>query len=200
MAKIALLIGVSDYPPGLKPLPSTIQDAKAMAEVLKNENIGGFDEVKILSNPGIIEMSTEIQIAFNSNRHKNDLIVLFFSGHGIKDERTGELYLSSHDTGNTPQGDFNKATAVRSSFLHELMETGLSKRQVVILDCCFGGAFVKGMIANSGNNIYFRQLGREGRAILASSSAMPYSFENQGSKLSIYTQYLVEGRNDNWRC
>lgn len=37
------------------------------------------------------------------------------------------------------------------------------------------------------------QVGKEGRVILTSSSATQYSFEQQGSELSIYTRYLVEG-------
>ena len=37
------------------------------------------------------------------------------------------------------------------------------------------------------------QLGGEGRAVLTSSSSTQYSFEQQGSDLSIYTRFLVEG-------
>jgi tetratricopeptide (TPR) repeat protein len=37
------------------------------------------------------------------------------------------------------------------------------------------------------------QLGGNGRAVLTSSSAIEYSFEQQESSLSIYTQYLIEG-------
>lgn len=35
MGKVALLIGVSDYAPGLNSLPGTIQDVKAMQRVLQ---------------------------------------------------------------------------------------------------------------------------------------------------------------------
>ncbi|MGV0029447.1 formylglycine-generating enzyme family protein, partial [Phormidesmis priestleyi] len=37
------------------------------------------------------------------------------------------------------------------------------------------------------------QLGGKGRAILTSSTSTQYSFEQEGSELSIYTRYLVEG-------
>jgi hypothetical protein len=37
------------------------------------------------------------------------------------------------------------------------------------------------------------QLGAEGRVVLTSSSSTQYSFEQQGSDLSLYTRYLIEG-------
>jgi branched-chain amino acid transport system substrate-binding protein len=35
VVKVALLIGVSQYQPGLKPLPSTLKDVEALERVLK---------------------------------------------------------------------------------------------------------------------------------------------------------------------
>ena len=40
MAKIALLIGVSEYQPGLNPLPAAVQDVEAMRRVLVNPEMG----------------------------------------------------------------------------------------------------------------------------------------------------------------
>ncbi len=69
-----------------------------------------------------------------------------------------------------------------------------SKRQVVILDCCFSGAFAEGLLAKDDGGVDVRnQLGGEGRAVLTSSTSTQYSFEQQGSNLSIYTHYLIEG-------
>jgi hypothetical protein len=77
--------------------------------------------------------------------------------------------------------------------------------QVIILDCCFSGAFAEGLLAKKGNNSVSpsaqlnnevdieAQMGGEGRAILTSSTAVQYSFEQKGMELSIYTRYLVEG-------
>ena len=53
MAKIALLIGVSDYELGLDGLPSAVNDAIAMQRVLTNPDMGEFDDaaVTVLKNP-----------------------------------------------------------------------------------------------------------------------------------------------------
>ncbi|MGF2035678.1 MAG: hypothetical protein RMZ43_010255 [Nostoc sp. CmiVER01] len=75
-----------------------------------------------------------------------------------------------------------------------MANTSRSKRQVVILDSCFSGAFAEGLSAKDDGTINIReQLGGEGRAVLTSSSSTQYSFEQQGSDLSIYTRYLIEG-------
>ena len=85
MAKIALLIGVSEYEPGLNPLPGTVKDVEAMQQVLARSDIGEFVEsdITVLKNPDRQEMEEEIEKLFAS-RQKDDLVLLFFSGHGIK--------------------------------------------------------------------------------------------------------------------
>jgi Caspase domain len=44
MAKYALLIGVSEYQPGLNTLPGAVQDVKAMQRVLQHSDMGDFAE------------------------------------------------------------------------------------------------------------------------------------------------------------
>ena len=50
MAKIALLIGVSEYLPEFENLPSAVKDVEAMEEVLGNREMGGFDDIKLQSS------------------------------------------------------------------------------------------------------------------------------------------------------
>jgi hypothetical protein len=74
------------------------------------------------------------------------------------------------------------------------MRDSRTKRQVVILDCCFSGAFGEGLLAKDDSSVDIRrQLGGEGRAVLTSSTSTQYSFEQKDADLSIYTRYLVEG-------
>ncbi len=194
MAKIALLIGISNYKDStLNSLPGATKDVAAMQRILEHPEIGGFEDVKVLLNSSPLEIQTEIQNAFSSSRQKEDLILLFFSGHGIKDEQ-GNLYLATYITCKNQAGELIKATAVPSSFVHEIMNNCRSKRQVVILDCCFSGAFAQGLLAKDDGSVDIRnQLGSEGRAVLTSSTSTQYSFEQKGTDLSIYTHYLIEG-------
>ncbi|MBE9201779.1 MULTISPECIES: ABC transporter substrate-binding protein [unclassified Nodularia (in: cyanobacteria)] len=196
MAKFALLIGVSEYEGGLPPLPAAVKDVEAMERVLQHPEIGNFDVEKLV-NPQRQEMAEAIEILFkgiNGNgRQKDDLILLFFSGHGIKDER-GHLYFATRNTRKTDNGLLLQATTVPASFVHDVMSNSRSKREVVILDCCFSGAFAEGMSAKDNGFVDVKnQLGGEGRAILTSSTSTEYSFEDTGTDTSIYTRYVVEG-------
>lgn len=194
MAKVALLIGASEYEPGLNPLPSAVRDVEAVYGVLLHSEMGGFaaSDITLLKNPErqVVEMAIE---ALFSGRHKDDLLLLYFSGHGIKDDR-GRLYLATRNTSKTQQGELIRSTSVSANFIHDRMSESRSRRQVVILDSCFSGAFAEGMSAKDDGMIDIReQLGGEGRAVLTSSTSTQYSFEQEGQDLSIYTRFLIEG-------
>ncbi|ALF54530.1 Clp protease [Nostoc piscinale CENA21] len=194
MAKFALLIGVSEYQPGLNALPGAVQDIKAMQRVLQHSEMGDFADadMTVLENPPRHVMERAIENLF-SNRQKDDLVLFYFSGHGIKDD-SGKLYLSTSETSKYQSGELIQTTATAASLIHGMMERSRSRRQVIILDCCFSGAFAEGMKAKDDNTVDIKnQLGGEGRAVLTSSTATQYSFEQEGEDLSVYTRYIVEG-------
>lgn len=194
MTKVALLIGISDYEPGLNPLPASVKDMQAIAKVLQHPEMGGFAQTDIqkLENPDPQKMQEAIETLF-SDRRKDDLVVLYFSGHGIKDE-SGKLHLATCLTRKNSQGRLIKSTTVPASFVHNIMSDSRCKRQVVILDCCFSGAFAEGWSAKDDGSVDIRaELGGEGRVVLTSSTATEYSFQQKEANLSIYTRYLIEG-------
>jgi len=163
-----------------------------MREVLESPDIGRFDEVTFIANPDPLQMQQSIEELF-SGRKKDDLLFLFFSGHGIKDS-SGKLYLASSQTKKNARGEIIKSTAVSASFVHDILKDSRCKRKVVVLDCCFSGAFAQGLAAKDDGSVDIKsQLGSEGCAILTSSSSIQYSFEQQDEDLSVYTRYLVEG-------
>lgn len=192
MAKIALLIGVSEYEQGLNPLPAAVKDVAALQRILQDSEMGGFDEVKVLTNPDPHTMQYEVETLF-SGRSKDDLVLFFFSGHGIKDD-SNTLHFATRITRKNPKGDLIRSTAVPARFVHEMMNNSRAKRQAIILDCCFSGAFDPALQTKDDGSVDLQdQLGAEGRVVLTSSSSTQYSFEQQGSELSLYTRYLIEG-------
>lgn len=192
MAKVALLIGTTDYEPGLTPLPGAQEDVLAMERVLRSAKLGDFDRVEVLNNPDPVAMQTAIETLF-ANCSKQDLALMYLSGHGIKDDN-GRLYFATRITRKNVKGDLVKATAVPAHFIQGVMSDSRCKRQVVILDCCFSGAFAEGMTAKDDGKVDLEtQLGGEGRAVLTSSSATQYSFEDETDNLSVYTRFVVEG-------
>ena len=192
MSKIALLIGVSEFDESdLKPLPSAEEDIKAMARVLQQPELGGFDQVQALTNPTRGEVEDAIYALF-ANRQRDDLLLFYFSGHGVRDE-SGRLFLATPST-RKDGGKLVGHTAIAASVLHENMNNSRSDRQVLVFDCCFSGAIATGMtIKDDGSVAIQQQLGGKGRAIFTSSNSIEYSFHRDEFKLSVYTHFWVEG-------
>jgi len=204
MAKKALLIGISDYKE-LPRLPAAIRDINAVGKILEDPEIGGFDEVKLLPNPDADTMRVEA-LNFYQNCRREDLVLLFFSGHGLKDDK-GNLYFAAINT----RMDAPTLTSVSAHLIFNKMlsEDCRSKRQVVILDCCYSGAALAGVVAknaevNVSSNIKElaiftkpenvpngHELGGEGRVVLTSSTSTQISLAED--EISKYTEYLVEG-------
>ncbi|MBW4655493.1 MAG: caspase family protein [Kaiparowitsia implicata GSE-PSE-MK54-09C] len=190
MGKYALLIGVDTYGEGLQPLPAASKDVAALQEVLLNPQMGGFNEAKPLINPTQLEMAREIEL-WVQDRQPEDLALLFFSGHGVKDDRR-DLYFAATNTEKI-RDRLLTSTATSARFIHDRIRTCKAKYQVLILDCCFGGAFGDLVARDDGEVPLKEQLGAEGRVVLTSTNAVDYSFEEKGADLSIYSRYLVEG-------
>lgn len=194
MNKAALLIGVSEYnsESGLKPLPSAAEDVQAMQRVLLQSSEFSTEDITVLTNPQKHDVEEAIYKLFSA-RQKEDLLLFYFSGHGIKDE-TGRLYFSLPTTCKEQNGSLIKYTAIPTTDLHESMNDSRSTCQVVVLDCCFSAAFAKGLtIKDDGRIDIPAQLGGKGRVIFTSSDSIGYSFCKDSLKLSVYTHFFVQG-------
>lgn len=185
--KIALLIGVREYGEGIPSLSAPENDVTAIKRVLENPHMGGFDQVEQLIDPNPTAMQTAVQQIF-TNCGKDDLVLLFFSGHGITDDNN-KLYFATKGTSK----NYYKATSVPANFIQDVSRDSYAKRQVIILDCCYSGAFAEGWQSKSVGLDLKQELGAVGRVVLTSSSATQTSFQQEGEELSLYTKYFVEG-------
>ena len=193
-SRSALIVASDDYSdPGLRRLRAPASDARALAGVLSDPEIGGF-EVRTLLNQPAHEVNLAVE-EFFADRRPDDLLLLHVSCHGVKDEG-GELYFA---TANTRLRRL-AATAVAAEFVNRRMSRSRSRRVVLLLDCCYAGAFERGMTARAGTGVGIEeQFGGRGRAVITASSAMEYAFE--GDELadaaalapSVFTSALVEG-------
>src|SRR6266498_321049 len=192
--KYALIIGNTEYiDPGLAQLTAPGKDAEDFARVLKNKDICAFDDVSILLNQPEPVVRGVIDEFFDQNR-PDDLLVLYFSGHGVRDE-LGALYLAVKNTNRFRL----RSTALKSDFIREAMDQSRSKRQVLILDCCNSGAVAQGTKAATGVSIGTATAFEAGygRIILTASDATQFAWE--GDKVigktdnSLFTHFLVKG-------
>jgi formylglycine-generating enzyme required for sulfatase activity len=195
--KCALLIGNSNYRDRrLAKLSAPAVDIAALADVLRDPAIGGFDDVQTVIDGGLAEVQPRIGALF-VNRHRDDLVLLYFSGHGVLDKR-GHLFLALPET----ESDNPLGTALSSGFVKQAMDGSGSRRQVLILDCCHSGAFGRtkgGATALTEETFEVKGYGRE---ILTATSETEFAWENdsklagtqvRGAGPSVFTQFLVEG-------
>jgi Caspase domain len=190
----ALIVASREYQdPGLRRLRAPVHDAEALARVLGDPRIGGF-EVRTLVDAASYEICEAVEDFF-ADRSPDDLLLMHFSGHGVKDE-SGELHFATANTKLRRLG----ATAVAADFVNRRMTRSRSRRVVLLLDCCYAGAFERGMTARAGTSVNIEeQFGGRGRAVITASSSMEYAFE--GDQLadanelapSVFTSALVEG-------
>jgi formylglycine-generating enzyme required for sulfatase activity len=162
--------------------------------VLEDPAIGGFQVQTLIDQPSH-KVSLEIE-SFYDNRKRDDLLLLYFSGHGIKDA-DGRLYFATIDT-QLVQHNVRRATAVGAHFVNEVMSRSRSRRQVLLLDCCYSGAFKEGMLAKGDKRVGAGdQFEGQGRVVLTASDALQYSFEGErveGEGIrSVFTSTLVHG-------
>jgi hypothetical protein len=192
MTRSALIVATDRYEDEkLSALRAPAHDAVALARVLGDQAIGDF-KVSTCINPREHELRRTVS-AFFSNRSPGDVLLLHFGCHGVKDD-DGRLYFAAADT------DFDQldATALSADFVNRRMNDSRSKRIVLFLDCCYSGAFAKGMTPRGGNTVEVKErFEGTGRVVLTASSAMEYSFEGdhrQGQgRRSVFTSALVQG-------
>ncbi|MEV6480824.1 PQQ-binding-like beta-propeller repeat protein [Streptomyces sp. NPDC051576] len=192
--KLALLIATYAYQDeGLRQLTSPGHDAEALAEVLRDPDIAGFD-VTILVNEPHHRIGQALGEFFH-DRRGDDLTLLYFTGHGLKDD-AGRLHLAATDT----RRDNLLFTSLPAEQIDRAMSGCMSRRQVLILDCCYSGAFPAAtrLATKADGEVHSLEAfqGR-GRTVLTASDATQYSFEGDqvtgSAPQSVFTRHLVQG-------
>lgn len=192
--RLALIIANSEFDDSkLSRLRTPCRDAEVLSQVLGDPAIGGFD-VTLLVNETEPVMRRQIARLYH-RRKRDDLLLLYYSGHGIRDEHSGKLYLATSDT----EMDIASATALDAAFVRGQIDRSDSQRKVVVLDCCHSGAFAGAMAAlGSSANTQEAFAGKGyGRVILTASNALEFAWEGDElvgeAETSVFTRFLVEG-------
>jgi hypothetical protein len=187
----ALLVATYGYQDaGLRGLVAPAHDAEALADVLRDPAIADFDVTVLLNEP--THVVGEAIGSFYGACRRDDLTLLYFSGHGLKDD-DGRLYLAMTNT----RRDSLLFTGLPATAVSDAMDQCPSRRKVLVLDCCYSGAFPVGRTAKADPAVHtLERFQGKGRAVLTASDATSYSFEGDqvsgDGNRSVFTRYLVE--------
>jgi hypothetical protein len=193
--RLALIIGTSNYSnAGLQQLRAPGTDAQALADVLADAKIGGF-ETQLLLDQTADALRRAIE-QFYQTVGMEDLALTHIGCHGVKDD-DGNLYFAATDT----QLDLLESTGIAASFVRRQMARSRSQRKLLFLDCCFSGAFSPDMRARAGPGVDLKErFTARGQIVLTASSAIEYAFEGErvegNSVGSIFTSALINGLKD----
>ncbi|MEU4526559.1 caspase family protein [Amycolatopsis sp. NPDC024027] len=194
MARRCLIIANQYYQdPDFAELPGATEDAIALSEVLAQSDIGGFD-VTVVRDRGVTHIRRSIEFFFQ-HAERDDLLWLHLSCHGMKN-RDNRLFLVTTDT----ERDYLASTGIDSTFISDQVESSLSRQVVVFLDCCYSGAYSRGLRTRSADDSVdvAEAFSGKGRVVITASNALQFSHETMATSRdaaapSIFTRAIVTG-------
>ena len=190
MGRYALLLGTASYvaDPALTGLPSVRHDVHQVKAVL--EQAGRFDDVAYRLDVTAKELVQLVE-DFYGARRRGDLALFYYSGHGIKHPDNQSVFLAASDTVTTGL----HATAFDTDGqLRHLLNHTKAAHKVVLLDCCFSGAFSARARLSGGMRAEPRRGRREeGTFILTSSTHLQASKVQGPEEPSVFTEVLLDG-------
>lgn len=201
LGKYALVVGVNEYAnkaQGISSLRFAVKDAEAIYRSLVDEQSGGFDPAHVtLLTDNTPEKPTSATIGKALNRimtqaKENDLVVIYFSGHGYEEE--GRAYLLP---ANADLEALDYSAIERDAFVRQIDKIPANK-VIVILDACHSGGVNRGgkgvgRDAALAQSYYERFAGSQGRAFIASSSGGELSWEDEAEGHGVFTHALARG-------
>ncbi|WP_446038307.1 type VII secretion protein EccCb [Streptomyces sp. SID1121] len=195
MSRVALLIATTDYiDSGLRRLRSPAADARRLGALLEDPAIGYFDRVIPLVNDSKAEIEEHIERTLR-DLAPNDTLLLYVSCHGIRDKH-GRLFFTTLRT----KRDLPESTAISARFVEEQMSRCRARSKVLLLDCCFGGAYVQGMapFAPDDGELSVQAAGK-GTYVMTASDVLEFAFEGETVKSrsgvfhSVFTEAIIDG-------
>jgi hypothetical protein len=201
----ALVIGIGTYAntPKLN-VPITAQDAKEIADVLKDQSKCGYPAQQVTLLNDADATRDRILQEFDAIAQKvigNDTFFLFYSGHG--EYGTDGYYLTTHDT-QLENKKVVTGTGISEKELLEKLRAIKAKRTFLFFNACHSGEISPRSLGNdepeenTGSNIPDRLstalLGTgEGRVIITACRETQKSYFSPKEDLTIFADILSEG-------
>lgn len=193
--RLALIISNSAYQDRtLAHLTRPTANVHRLVDVLRDPNIGGFDELLTLVDEPADNIRRTLAHFF-ANRAKTDLLLLYFMGHAALGAEE-KLYLAAQDT----EHNFLRGTAIPATYIAEVMDDSQAWQQLLVLDCTFSNASQRdsrelvGRVMNTEET--FNRNGHE-RVVLTAVDRPQYEWQEDsvsGAALpSLFTHYFIEG-------
>ena len=203
----AAVVGISEYQSSaIRSLRYADRDAESFYQYLITPlDAGGRGvsqaNIRKLINKEATKVNIEEAIKdFMKNAIDEDVVVIYFAGHGIPDpDRPDVPYLLSYDSDLSRPG----ATAVRMQEVQDAIRYYIKAKKVVVFADACHSAGVGGNIAMRGQatselvNKFLEEIARAGNSVLTFSASESSEFSQEspqwGGGHGVFTYYLLEG-------
>src|SRR5918992_2512925 len=185
----ALIVGVGKYAQAdtLPQLNTPPNDVAGLARVLRDPQRCRFGDVRELVDPDSQQLRESVESLFAA-AGRDDLVLLYFSGHGKLNPRGG-LHLCATNT----REKVLMATSMQVTEIKQFIDSTTIGQVVLVFDCCFSGAAEEGLKGDL-PSLVRNQLGKgQGKYIMTSSSSIQVSLARPGERYSLFTKWLIEG-------
>lgn len=178
-----VLVGSNQGGPGQTPLRYAEDDARKVAQALKEVGRYGHADMRVLAAPEPEDVMTAIdvvraRVAEHQRRGEQAIVLFYFSGHA----KAAALHLGARE--------------LSLASLRERLRTLPSTLTLVVLDACQSGAFARTKGAEPAAEFSYNSVARlttKGTAVMASSTAQELSQESDELKSSYFTHHLLVG-------
>ncbi|GII21752.1 YqgE/AlgH family protein [Planosporangium mesophilum] len=138
----AVLVGAGAYTQ-LQPLPTVADNLSGLGDVLTDARLWGLPAANchLVGDPATPQEVVRTLRTAARTTGVGGLLLVYFAGHGVVDERTGELHLAVGQT----DREAAYATAVPYEWIRRAVLESPASRRLVILDCCYAGRAISGM-------------------------------------------------------
>ena len=191
MGRHALLLGTATFHAdlALAALPAVRHDVGQLKALL--DVAGAFDSVDAHVDLDR-ERLTAVVEEFFGTRRMGDLALLYYSGHGLMGELDREsVFLAATDT----RREQLHTTAVDTDgVLRHLLNITRASQKVVLLDCCFSGAFgARNRFRGGVREEPRRGMRQQGTFILTSSTHARAAKTQGDDRPSVFTEAVLTG-------
>ncbi|WNG25631.1 hypothetical protein F0U62_17610 [Cystobacter fuscus] len=134
---LAIVIGIDDYAHGIPPLLNAVRDAHTVAETLR---LQGFEILRLLDAEASLASLTHLfSHQLPSLQHPPDRLLIYFAGHGLA-HTDPRLHLAGYLLPSDARRD-EPSSYWPMAALYEALRQLSCGHLLLILDCCFAGAF-----------------------------------------------------------
>ena|GEM_PF-1772927 len=204
--KYALIIGIQGYPgfPEAERLKYADADALLFKNFIKTPEGGSFQEKNIrllLNENGKRDDIYEKGLNWLRERvHRDDLVYLFFAGHGLEDPDDHLVYFMPYD-GRKGAPD---AMGIPSNTFLQYLKSKIDPRHLIVfIDACHAAAAAtvdgtarEGTDAGASLNANWREIIKDQEAMnmaFFATSANQRSWEDNDLKHGVFTWFLIKG-------